>query len=122
VVVAVSVEVCAVASVKVSEVGSRLQVVGLVAPERDVVTAQESAMVPVNELDGVTEMVEVLVAPGATVMAPPLVREKEELPLPPVDGCQKFPHPDRSGAAASNNLAQLAIFIAAPRFSPDDSV
>jgi hypothetical protein len=31
--------------------------------------------------------------------------------------CQKFPHPARNGAAASNNRAQLPIFIATP-FAP----
>jgi hypothetical protein len=94
VVVAVSVEVCAVVSVIVTEVGERLQVVGLLALEGDEVIAQESETVPVNELDGVTLMAEVLDEPGATVMAPLLLRVKLELPLPPPGACQKFPQPD----------------------------
>jgi hypothetical protein len=125
VVVAVSVEVCAASVLKSSDVEERLQVVGLTAFVGDLVTAQESVTVPVNEPDGVTVMAAVLpvVAPGASVIAPPLVREKEELPLPlpPLGACQKFPHPARNGAAASINLAHFPIFIAAPRFSPDGS-
>ena len=124
VVVAVNVEVCAVSLLKVSDVGLRLQVVGLVAPEGDVVTAQASETVPVNVLDGVTVMLDVLpvAAPGATVMLVGLpARVKEELLLPPLGACQKSPHPARSGAAASNNFAQLPIFITAPRISPDES-
>jgi hypothetical protein len=115
VVVAVSVEVCAVVSVIVTEVGERLQVVGLLALEGDEVIAQESETVPVNELDGVTLMAEVLDEPGATVMAPLLLRVKLELPLPPPGACQKFPQPAKSGAAARKSLAHFPILIAAPQ-------
>jgi hypothetical protein len=85
-----------------------------------VVTAQESVTVPVNEFDGVTEMVAVLpvVAPGLTVMVPLLVRVKLVLPPPP-GACQKSPQPVRKptsvGAAASNsNRVHFPLFIAAP--------
>jgi len=88
VVEAVSVEVCAVVSVIETEVGERLHVAGLVGLERLVVTAQESATVPVNEFDGVTVMVEVPVAPALTLIEPLLLRAK--LPVVPVLGaCQK---------------------------------
>jgi hypothetical protein len=114
-VVAVSVEVCAVEVLKVSDDEERPQVVALEAPE-GAVTAQVSATVPVNELDGVTVMVAVLpvVAPGLTVMAPLLVSVKLVLPL---GACQKSPQPAKpatNGAAASNNHAHFPIFIAAP--------
>jgi hypothetical protein len=94
-----------------------------VAPEGEVVRAQASETVPVNELDGVTVMVEEPEEPGGTGLGlrAELARVKEELPLPPLGACQKSPHAARSGAAASNNFAQLAIFIAAPRFLPDES-
>ncbi len=77
-VVAVSVEVCAVALLKVSEVGERLHVVGLVAPDGQLVTAQVSVTVPVNELPGVTVMVECCrsLHRGLTVMLPLLVRRE----------------------------------------------
>lgn len=122
VVAAVSVEVCAESSVKVSDVGDTLQVVGLVALDGEVVMAQESETVPVNVLDGVTVMVEVLsvVAPGATVMEPLFERLKSPLPVVPLGACQKSPQPANSGTTASRNLAQLPIFIAAPCFSPDE--
>jgi hypothetical protein len=115
-VAAVSVEVCAVELLKVSEVGERLHVVGLVAPEGAVVIAQESATVPVNEFVGVTVMVDVPLAPWATVMLVGLL-ERVKLVLP-LGASQKFPQPAKpaaSGAAASNNPAHLPIFIAAPR-------
>jgi hypothetical protein len=72
VVVAVSVPVCAVVLLIVTEVGERLQVAALVAPDGVLVTAHVSATVPVNEAAGVTVIVAVLpvVAPGATVMLP----------------------------------------------------
>jgi hypothetical protein len=79
------------------------------------VTAQVSVTLPVNELAGVTVMVEVLpvVPPGLRVMFPLLLREKS--PLLAYGFCQKFPQPaSRSGAAASTHLAHLPIFIAAP--------
>jgi len=88
-VVAVSVDVCAVVLLIVTEVGERLHVVGLAAPEGEVVIAQVSATAPVNEFAGVTVMVAALpvVAPGVTEMAPLLVRVK--LVLPP-GACQKL--------------------------------
>jgi hypothetical protein len=113
VVVAVSVEVCAVALLKVSEDEETPHVVGLVALEGAVVTAQVSATVPVNELPGVTVMVEVPdVEPELMVMAPLLVSVKL-VALLPLGACQKSPQPATSVAAA-NNPAQRPIFIAAP--------
>jgi hypothetical protein len=113
-VVAVSVDVCAVELLNVSESEERLHVVALVALVGVLVIEQLSVTVPVNELDGVTVMVEVspLVAPGATVMLPLLVRAKLVFVLS--GSCQKSPQPARSGAAASNNHAYCPIFIAAP--------
>ena len=66
VVVAVSVEVSAVELLSETEVGDRLQVVGLVGLVGSVVMEQASETVPVKELPGVTVMVAVLplVAPG----------------------------------------------------------
>ena len=91
VVLAVSVAVCAVELVTETDVGERLQVTGLVASEGDVVTAQVRSTVPLNELAGVTVIVDVLpeVAPGLTEIAPLLEREKLEpagfqKPLQPV--------------------------------------
>jgi hypothetical protein len=112
VVAAVSVEVCAVALLKVSEAGETPHVTGLAALEGEVVTEQESATVPVNELAGVTVMVAVPVAPWPTVMLPLL--ESEKLLLLLLGACQKSPQPARSVAAA-NNPIQRPIFIAAPR-------
>ncbi len=110
-VVAVSVEFCAVALLlKVSELEERLHVVGLEAPV-GAVTAQVSVTVPVNELAGVTVMVEVPVAPALTVMLAGLL-ERVKLEPPP-GACQKSPQPASSSAAA-NNPAQRPIFIAAP--------
>jgi len=115
-VVAVIVEVCADELLIETEVGERLHVAGLDAPE-GAVTEQESATVPVNELDGDTVMTAVLplVAPGFTTMVPLLEREKLVLPLPGF--CQKFPQPDKpatNSAAASNNHVRFPIIIAAP--------
>ena len=118
-VVAVSVDVCAVVLLMVTEVGERLQL-GLVAPDSEVVTAQVRATDPVNEFDGVTVMVEVLLDPGLTEMAPLLERVK--LVLPP-GACQKSPQPAKrpaktltaAGAATrANTRTHLPIFIAAP--------
>jgi hypothetical protein len=118
-VVAVSVDVCAVAPLMVTEAGERLHVVGLVAPEGDAVTAQVSVTVPVNEFSGVTVMVVVLLEPGLTVKAPLFVRVK----LAPPGACQKFAQPARrpakrqatAGAAASKDTrAHRPILIAAP--------
>jgi hypothetical protein len=91
--------------------------VGLVALVGVVVTAQVSATVPVNELDGVTVMVEVLVEPGLTVMLPLLVRAKLEL----LEESQKPAQPVRSGTTASSSFAHVPIFIPAP-LSPRKSV
>jgi hypothetical protein len=110
-VVAVSVEVCAVVVLKVSEVDERLHVAALEAPV-GAVTEQLNETVPVNVLAGVTVMVEVPVAPWATVMLPLLVRLK--LPLFPPGASQKSPQPAKSGATASNIHAHFPIFIAAP--------
>jgi hypothetical protein len=127
---AVSVEVCAVVPLMVTEVGLRLHVGRLAAPEGEVVTAQVSVTAPVNEFAGVTVMVEVVLAPGTTAMAPLLVRVKLVLPPPP-GACQKSPHPARNpadkqtatGAAASaNRRAHLPILIAAPLRPPSESV
>jgi hypothetical protein len=100
VVVAVSVALCAVVPLIVTEVGERLQVAGLVAPEGVVVIAHESATVPVNEFDGVTVMVDVLpvAAPGAKLIFPLLLNAK--LLLPPPGACQKSPQPTRKPARA----------------------
>ena len=62
VVLAVSVAVTALAPLMVAEAGM-LQVTGLVAPVGMVVTAQLRLTVPVNPFDGVTLIVDVLVAP-----------------------------------------------------------
>ena len=107
--VAVSVEVCAVALLKVSEAGDRPHVAGLEAPV-GAVTAQESVTVPVKELAGVTVMVEVPVALWPMVMLPLLERVKLALLLPP-GASQKSPQPASSSAAAGNNRAHLPIFM-----------
>jgi len=117
---AVSVEVAAVVLLTETEAGERLHDGGLVALVGELVTAQERATVPVNELDGVTETVVVLPAasPGLTVMLPLFDKEKLVLVLL-LGACQKSPHPasrpltgiaTRSGA----NLAHFPSFIAAP--------
>jgi hypothetical protein len=108
---AVSVVVCAVELLKVSEDEERLHVAGLEAPE-GAVTEQLRFIVPVNELPGVAVMVEVPDAPVLTVMLPLL--ESEKLLLLPFGFCQKSPHPARSKAAAGNAHAHFPIFIAAP--------
>ena len=108
--VAVSVVVCAVVLLKVSEVEERPHVVGLVAPV-GAVTAQLSVTVPVNELPGVTVIVEfpLPAAPELTVMLPLLLSVKLLLS----DASQKPAQPARSVAAA-NNPIQRPIFITAP--------
>jgi hypothetical protein len=108
-VVAVSVEVTAVVPLIVIEDEERSHVVGFVALEGDVVTEQVSATVPVNESVGVTEIVEVPVVPGLTVMLPLLVSVKL-----PFEFSQKSLQPLMSGTVTSNNLAHFPIFIAAP--------
>jgi hypothetical protein len=113
VVVAVSVAVWAVELLNVRDVGERLHVTGLVAPAGDVVTAQVSATVPVNELDGVTVIVEVLpeVAPALlTAMVPLFERLKSEEPI----GFQKPLQPVSSSGVASANPNHFFNPIAAP--------
>jgi hypothetical protein len=129
-VAAVSVDVCAVVPLIVTEVGFRLHVGRLAAPEGEVVTAQVSATAPLNEFAGVTVMTAVLVEPGLTVMAPLLVRVKLVL-LPPPGACQKSPQPARrpadkqtatGAAAAINRRDHLPILIAAPSRPPSGPV
>jgi hypothetical protein len=109
VVVAVSVEVCAVVLLNVSELEERLQVAGLVALDGVLVTEQVSATVPVYELPGVTVIVDVLleVAPGATAIFPLLVSAKLLL----LGASQKPLHPASTATAASRNGAKFPIFI-----------
>jgi hypothetical protein len=110
VVVAVSVVVSAVEPLIVTVVGERLQVTGLEALDGDVVTAQVSATAPENELDGVTVIVEVPVAPAVlTLMAPLFERVKSE----PI-GSQKPLQPTSSSGAASANSVHFFNLIAAP--------
>jgi hypothetical protein len=120
VVVAVRVEVCAAALLIETEVGDRLQVAGLAAPAGELVTEQVRETVPVNELDGVTVMVEVLplVAPGLTAMLPLLERVKLLLPL---GGSQKPEQPEinpaMSGTATNTCRVHLLVIIASPQRS-----
>ena len=122
VVVAVRVAVCTEVSLIVTEVGERLHVGSLTGFETLVVTVQESETEPVNEFDGVTEMVDVLpvVAPAVTLIAPLLLREKLVVPVVVAGACQKSPHPvqkaTRSGAATNNSQAHFPDFIPAPCF------
>jgi hypothetical protein len=110
VVVAVNVVVSAVEPLIVTVVGERLQVTGLEALDGDVVTAQVSATAPENELDGVTVIVEVPVAPAVlTLMAPLFERVKSE----PI-GSQKPLQPTSSNGAASANPVHFFNLIAAP--------
>jgi hypothetical protein len=94
-----------------TEVGERLHVAGLLALV-GAVTEQVRSTVPVNELAGVTEMVEVLlvVAPGLTVMLALLLREKLVLPL---GASQKPLHPVRSDTVARKSPANPARLILA---------
>jgi hypothetical protein len=111
-VVAVSVDVCAVVLLMVTEEGERLHCVPLTAAVGEA-TEQVRVTVPVNEFDGVTVMVEVLpvVAAGLTEMFPLLVRVKLVLVL---GASQKPAHPARIGVARSNSRAHFPIFIASP--------
>jgi hypothetical protein len=118
VVVAVRMEVCAVALLIETEAGDRPQVVGLVAPVGELVTEHVRETVPVNELAGVTVMVEVLplVPPGVTEMLPLLERVKLLVPL---GRSQNFEQPTvntttTSEAAANNTRAHFLAFIAVP--------
>jgi hypothetical protein len=92
-----------------TDVGERLHVTGLVAPDGDVVTAQVSATVPENEFVGVTVIVEVPLALALTLMVPLLVRVKSEL-----TGFQKPLQPTSSSGAASANPVHFFNLIAAP--------
>jgi hypothetical protein len=74
VVVAVSVAVPGVVLLIETDDEERLQVTGLAALDGEVVTAQASETVPVNEFDGVTVIVEVEEEFVVTLMAPLLVR------------------------------------------------
>jgi hypothetical protein len=129
VVVAVSVAVSAVVLLIETEVGERLHVAGLEPFEILVVTAQVSATEPVHEFDGVTEIVEVPVAPAVTVMLPLLLRAKSVLPA---GAAQKFLQPVRKpvprrpmpntptviitvrSGAPNNRRARSPILIPAP--------
>jgi hypothetical protein len=93
----------------------------LETPDGALVTEQVNATVPVNELVGVTVMIDVPLLPALelTVM---LVGLLERLKLvPPPGACQKSPQPARSVAAA-NNPAHVPIFIAAPLVSSSGCV
>lgn len=119
-VVTVSVDVSAVVPVIETDVGERLHPGG-VGFERELVTAQVTATVPVNEFDGVTVIVEVPLALGATVRLAGEAERVKLVLLPPPGACQKSPQPvrkqARTGAAASKTRDQLPIFITAP-FAP----
>ena len=109
VVVAVSVEVSADVPLIKTEVEFKLQVGMLVGLEMEVVTAQVSATVPVNELDGVTVIVEVpdSALPELTAMLALLVRAKL-----PVTGASQNPlQPARDAAAISKIQAHFPILI-----------
>ena len=120
-VAAVRVEVAAAVPLTETDAGLRLHVGGLVALVGELVTAQESATVPLNELDGVTAIPVVLpvAAPGLTVMLPLFDREKLVVVELLLGACQKSPHPAKrllTGIATRSdaNLAHLPSFIAAP--------
>ncbi len=119
VVVAVSVAVCAVVLLMLTEVGERLHVTGLEAFDGDVVTAQDRATVPVNEVDGVTVIVEVLpeVSPGlATLIAPLLDRVKSEVEL--IGSQNPLQPPRRKGTgrkgSTSIQLAHTRLVVIIP--------
>jgi hypothetical protein len=111
VVVAVSVAVSAVELVMSTDVGERLHVAGLVALVGPL-TEQVRLTVPVKELEGVAEMVEVLpvAAPGLMEMLPLLERAKL---VPVVGGSQNPLHPAKSGRIARKSPAHLACLILA---------
>jgi hypothetical protein len=97
-----------------TEAGDMLQVTGLVAPVGELVTEQARDTVPVNEVDGVTVTVEVLLLapPGVTLMLPLL----ESVKLLLVFGAsQKLEQPTekatRSGTAASDTRPHFPVFI-----------
>jgi hypothetical protein len=113
VVVAVNVAVSAAELLSVTDVGDRLHVTGLVAFDSEVVTAQLRSTVPVNELEGVTVIVEVLpeVAPGLlTLIEPLLERVKLELEGP----FQKPLQPAMSTGPISSNFAHPLNLMYSP--------
>jgi hypothetical protein len=111
VVVAVSVAVSAVVPVMSNDVGERLHVAGLVAFV-GAVTEHVRLTVPVNELAGVTEIVEVLpeVAPGLIGRLLGLLESEK---LEPLGALQKPLHPVRNGMTARKSPAHLACHIVA---------
>jgi hypothetical protein len=115
-VVAVSVEVSAVELLSETEVGDRLQVVGLVGLEGSLEMEQVSETVPEKELPGVAVMVAVPVEPGATVMLPLL--DMEKLVLLVLGFSQKSPQPARKttrrGSATTTLRVHPRSFITAP--------
>jgi hypothetical protein len=121
VVVAVTVPVSAPVLLIVTEVEVSVHL-GSVAFDSEVVTAQLSVTVPVNELTGDTVIVAVsfVVAPGATVRLAGDGESVKPAAAQLVQGgaCQKLPQPDSkqasTGVAANRIRAQLPILIAAP--------
>jgi hypothetical protein len=111
--VAVSVDVCAVVLLIVTDVGKRPHVVGLVAPDGDDVTEQVSATAPVNELDGVTVIVAVPLDPGLTLRLPLFERVKLLL----LGASQKPLHPASPVVTASSSHPHIPTLIAAPLLS-----
>jgi hypothetical protein len=106
-VVAVNTEVSAVVLVIETEVGERAHVAAFEAPEGEL-TAQVNVTVPVNELAGVTVIVDVPVEPAVTVMLPLLVRAK----LVDVTGASQKPAQPVTRAAAKHIApANAAFFI-----------
>src|SRR4051794_40525928 len=98
-----------------TEAGERLQVTGLVAPAGEIVTAHDRATVPVNELAGVTAMVEVLplADPGVTLMLPLF----ESVKLLLLFGASQNPEhptakPTINGAAIQTTRRHGMVFIA----------
>jgi hypothetical protein len=112
-VLAVSAEVWAVELLIVTDTGERLHVTGLEAPVGEVVTAQVSATVPLNELDGVTVIVEVLpdVEPGLLTLIAPLLDREKSLEL---TWFQKPLQPDRNRGANNINLIHARISTSPP--------
>jgi hypothetical protein len=121
VVVAVRVEVSAVELLSETEVGDKLQVVGLVGLDGSLVMEQARVTVPVKELPGVTVMVAVLplLAPGAMERLPLLDMEKL-VALVPLGFCQKSPQPARKTTRRGSAMTTLRVhprsFITAPDY------
>jgi hypothetical protein len=116
-VVAVSVAVTADVLEMERDVGERLHVAELLALVGPL-TEHERSIVPVNELAGVTVMLEVLpdVAPGLMERLLGLL-EREKL-VPVLGACQKSPHPARKGRTIRNSPAHLERLIVAPIPAP----